>query len=65
MSQRQSNLLWLRDLLEHLLDCQQKLTWSEDPAAVTVLTDAMVRDLERCQRICELLRRRVRVGPVV
>jgi hypothetical protein len=63
MSQRQADLLWLRDLLEHLSDCQQQLTWSEDPETFAVLTDTMLRDLERCQRICELLRRRVRVGP--
>jgi hypothetical protein len=65
MSQREANLLWLRDLLEHLSDCQQQLTWSEDPATVTVVTDTMVRDLERCQRICESLRRRSRVVPVI
>jgi hypothetical protein len=65
MTQREANLLWLRDLLEHLSDCQQQLTWSEDPETFSVLTDSMVRDLERCQRICESLRRRTRVGPVV
>src|SRR5258708_4156743 len=28
MSQREANLLWLRDILEHLKDCQQQLEWT-------------------------------------
>ena len=27
MSQRESNLLWLKDMLEHLLACQRQLEW--------------------------------------
>jgi len=58
MSQRESSLLWLRDMLEHLAACQQQLEWSEDPDAIQVLTDSMLRDLESCRRLCESLRRR-------
>jgi hypothetical protein len=55
MSQRQSNLLWLRDLLEHLTSCQERLEWAEGPDTVRVITETMLRDLERCRRLCEAL----------
>jgi hypothetical protein len=58
MSQRETNLLWLKDILDQLTACQQQLQWAEDPEAVHVLTEAMMRDLECCRRICESLRRR-------
>jgi hypothetical protein len=58
MSQRQTNLLWLRDLLEHLSSCQRQLEWAEDNETIRVLTQAMLGDLERCQRLCEALHRR-------
>lgn len=58
MSQREMNLLWLRDILEHLTTNRQLLEWTEDPDTMRVLTDAMLRDLERCQRVCEVLHRR-------
>jgi hypothetical protein len=64
MSPRETNLLWLRDLLEHLASCQKQLEWAEDGESITVLTDAMLRDLERCQRLCEAIQRPVRVGYV-
>jgi hypothetical protein len=58
MSQRESNLLWLRDLLEHLAANQKRLEWARDAEAIQLLTDAMLRDLQRCQRLCEGLRQR-------
>jgi hypothetical protein len=58
MSQRQTNLIWLRDLLEHLTSCQQQLDWAEDNDTIRVLTEAMLGDLERCRRLCEALNRR-------
>jgi hypothetical protein len=57
MSQRESNLLWLKDLLAHLTSCQKQLQWAEDADTVYVLTEAMLRDLECCHRLCEKLRR--------
>ena len=58
MSQRDANLLCLRDTLEHLSTNQQRLEWTEDADAIYVLTENMIRDLVRCQRLCETLRRR-------
>jgi hypothetical protein len=58
MSQRESNLLWLRDILEHLASSQRQLEWAEDPETIRLLTENMLRDLGRCQRLCEALRRR-------
>jgi hypothetical protein len=57
MCQRESNLLWLKDLLAHLSSCQKQLQWAENSEAVDVLTEAMLRDLESCRRLCEKLRR--------
>jgi hypothetical protein len=57
MCQRESNLLWLKDLLGHLSSCQKQLQWAEDAEAVDVLTESMLRDLESCRRLCEKLRR--------
>jgi hypothetical protein len=58
MSQREANLLWLKDMLEHLASCQQQLQWTEDINTIAVLTEAMLRDLECCRRLCESLHRR-------
>jgi len=58
MSQRESNLLWLKDLLEHLMACQQQLEWAEDNETIRLLTETMLADLERCKRLCEAMQRR-------
>lgn len=58
MSQREANLLWLRDLLDHLRDCQQELQWAVDDATVRLLSEAMLRDLDCCRRLCEGMYRR-------
>jgi hypothetical protein len=58
MSQRETNLIWLKDMLEHLRSCQQQLEWTEDAETVAVLTETMLRDLECCRRLCEALNRR-------
>ena len=49
MSQRESNLLWLKDMLEHLSACQQQLEWTADAETIRVLTEAMLRDLDCCR----------------
>jgi hypothetical protein len=64
MGPREANLLWLKDILEHLTECQKQLEWTEDPESIAVLTATMLRDLERCQRLCEGLQRRARVNYV-
>lgn len=58
MSQRDANLLCLRDTLEHLSVNQQRLEWTEDAEAIYLLTENMMRDLARCQRLCEKLKAR-------
>jgi hypothetical protein len=65
MSQRESNLLWLKDILEHMMHCQEQLEWTEDEEAVQVLTETMLRDLESCRRLLgeTMRRRRDRAAP--
>jgi hypothetical protein len=58
MSQREANLLWLKDILEHLTSYQQQLEWTDDPDTIRLVTENMLRDLERCQRLCESLQHR-------
>jgi hypothetical protein len=65
MSQRDTNLLWLGDLLEHLQTCQQQLHWAEDPDTIGVLTETMLRDLESCRRVCLKLHRQAEVPAAV
>ena len=65
MSQRETNLLWLRDMLEHLTHCQQQLNWTEDAQTVQVLTESMIRDLDCCRRLCEEVARRVQIRVAV
>jgi hypothetical protein len=55
MSQREANLLWLKDMLENLAVCRRQLEWAEDPEAARLLTETMLRELGRCQRVCEAL----------
>ncbi len=64
MSQREANLLWLKDLLEQLTASQQRLEWAEDNETVQLLTETMIRDLDCCRRLCEALRRRASVQAV-
>jgi hypothetical protein len=64
MSQREANMLWLRDMLNHLSSCQQQLEWAEDANTIHVLTETMLRDLDCCRRLCETLHRRTRCEQV-
>jgi hypothetical protein len=65
MSQRNTNLLWLKDMLEHLSACQQQLWWTHDPEAVSVLTENMIRELDSCRRLCEEIHRRASLKQAV
>jgi hypothetical protein len=58
MSQREANILYLRDLLEHLTARQRQLEWADDNQTIGQLAEAMQLDLERCLRICATLQRR-------
>ncbi len=64
MSQREANLLWLKDLLDQVAARRRQLEWAEDDNTAHLLTEAMLRDLESCRRLCEQLRRRSRCEPV-
>ena len=64
MSQRESNLLWLRDMLEQMEICRQQMEWAKDAETVQVLTENMLRDLESCRRLCETIRQRSRLQHV-
>jgi hypothetical protein len=65
MCQRDSNLLWLKDMLAHLSSCQKQLQWAEDSETVHVLTEAMLRDLESCRRLCEKLHKQANLQVAV
>ncbi len=64
MTQRDSNLNWLRDLLEQLIGSHERLRWAQDAETIHVLTESMLRDLDSCRRLCESLDRgpRLRVA---
>lgn len=58
MSHRDTSMLWLRDSLEHLTNTRHQLEWAAEPEAIRLLTETMLRDLERCRRLVEALRQR-------
>lgn len=58
MNQRENNLIWLKDMLEHLAESREQLEWTEDSLAQRMITESMLRDLDCCRRLCESLRRR-------
>ena len=58
MSLRDRNLLWLKDVLDHLRECHEELESTANPETVELLTETMLRDLDCCRRLCEALRRR-------
>jgi hypothetical protein len=55
MTQRENNLVWLKDMIEHLRECREQLQWADDPETVRLLTESMLRDLECCRRLCTQL----------
>lgn len=65
MSQRESQLLWLKDVIEHLREAQEQLEWTSDPEAARMLLDSMVQDLDCGKRLCADLRTRMPVRPVL
>lgn len=64
MSQHESKVLWLKDMIEHLAKCQRQLEWSEDPATIALLSQTMLGDLECCRKICIDLQERARMRQV-
>lgn len=58
MRDRQTTLLWMKDLIEHLTVCHEQLQWASDGPGESFLTEAMLVDLTECRRLCEQLRSR-------
>jgi hypothetical protein len=58
MTQREANLLWLKDTVDHLRGCEQQLEWAENGESAHFLIETMLRDLDRCRRLCEALHER-------
>lgn len=58
MNRRENDLVWLKDMLEHLQDCRERLEWIDEPLSVRMLTETMLRELDSCRRLCETMRRR-------
>lgn len=56
MRNRRHTLLWMKDLIEHLSRCHDQLEWTNDDATQSFLAEAMLGDLDQCQRLCEQLR---------
>jgi hypothetical protein len=51
---RQKQLLWMKDLIEHLGDCYEQ--WQlADPGTERFLAESMKRDLDECRRLCDSL----------
>jgi hypothetical protein len=46
----------MKDLIEHMSRCHDQLQWASDGATQTFLADALIGDLNECQRLCEELR---------
>ena len=58
MRNRQSTLLWMKDLIEHMSRCHEQLQWAADGPTESFLTDSMMVDLTECRRLCEHLQDR-------
>lgn len=56
MRNRRHTLLWMKDLIDHLARCHDQLQWTSDEPTQSFLTDAMLGDLDQCQKLCEQLR---------
>ncbi len=53
---RRNTLLWMKDLLDHMSRCHDQLQWASDGDTESFLADALIGDLNECQKLCEQLR---------
>ncbi len=60
MRNRQTTLLWMKDLIEHMSRCHEQLQWAPEGPSQSFLTDALMVDLTECRRLCEHLQTRPR-----
>lgn len=65
MRDRQTTLLWMKDLIEHMTVCHEQLQWASGGPGETFLTEALLVDLTECRRLCEQLRTRPRKTAVL
>jgi hypothetical protein len=56
MRNRRHTLLWMKDLIEHMSRCHDQLQWASDWATQKFLAEALLGDLNECQKLCEQLR---------
>lgn len=56
MKDRESTLLWMKDLIEHMARCHDQLQWAADGRTESFLAETMIGDLTECRRLCEELR---------
>ena len=56
MRNRQTTLLWMKDLIEHMARCHEQLQWAGDGPTESFLTEALMVDLSECRLLCEELR---------
>lgn len=59
MRDRQTTLLWMKDLIDHMARCHEQLEWAGDDAE-GFLTRSIVDDLDECRRLVERLKPRAR-----
>jgi hypothetical protein len=57
MRDRQNTLLWMKDLIEHMSECQEQLRWAADGRTESFLTETLLGDLAEFRRLCDELRR--------
>lgn len=62
MRNRANTLLWMKDLIEHMANCQEQLQWAGDGRTTTFLTETLLGDLAECRKLCEELRTDRRVA---
>ena len=55
MTQRESQILWLKDLFSHLHDCHEQLIWADEKETARILLESMIQDLDRGKRLCEAI----------
>ena len=56
MRNRRHTLLWMKDLIEHMSRCHDQLEMTNDGETQSFLADALIGDLNECQKLCEQLR---------
>lgn len=54
MTERQTKLHWMRDILDHLRTCHEQLPLANEPSQ-RCLAESMKRDLDEFRRLCDSL----------